>query len=252
MNFVINAQFLDTPHGNSTVWRYLGEDKFDWLLSNSALFFPSAARLSDQYEVTIPKSTLLSKRKHFESQGLTGLDLENELSIFHWEQDPIKELIFTSCWSLNQHESYALWKIYLGGQKNGVAIRTTVSALKRSILLGNDPYPEDFFISKVKYRSHLKPDELARLTLATTKKPFYDFERELRILILNYPISEGGTPPPYDYKIGRSVQVDLNELIHNVYISPFSDDEYKHKVERLLSEKSFPHSILKPSEIHDL
>ena len=163
----------------------------------------------------------------------------------------MKDLVLANCWSLSPHESYALWKIYLGGEKNGVAIRTTVSSLRKSIQNGGDPYPEKYFIGKIKYRSHLKKNELSRLPIITTKKPFYDFEKELRVFIINYPSSEGGTTPPYDIHTGRTVSIEIPELVHDVYVSPFADSSYSRDVGSLLKNNGLKIGALRQSEIRD-
>jgi hypothetical protein len=225
--------------------------KFESLVVDSNLYFPNAAKLSDQYEVTVPDSTLKAKRKELMKQGLSGGDLEEKLAVFHWETDPKKELVLANCWSLTPNESYALWKIYLGGEKNGVAVRSTVSSLRRSLERGGDSYPEEFFIGKVKYRTHLNQDELARLSVVTTKKPFYDFEKELRVFILNYPLSEGGCVPPYDIAEGRKVKVDIGELVHSVYVSPFAASEYPGQVAEVISRSALSKVEIKQSEIRD-
>jgi len=253
------SDYLEIPHGNSFVWRYMNDKKFTDLLKKDSLFFPNANKLSDKYEVSVPDSVIIKKRKELESSGLYGRELEEEMASFYWYANPMKDLVLINCWSINQHESYALWKIYLGGEKNGVAIKSTVSKLKKSVQIGNDIYPEEFFMGKVKYKKHLNPDELSRLSVITTKKPFYDFERELRLFILNYPMSEGGTETPYDMTIGRSVKVDLDVLVKEIYISPFADESYKNKVQRLiensLSVKSnsinYDGITVKESEIRD-
>lgn len=246
-----DSEYVNTPHGNSAVWRYMAQWKLESLLNESSLFFPNANKLSDQYEVSVPDSVLTAKRNELKKSGLKGRDLEEELAVFHWETNPMKDLVLTNCWSINPHESYALWKIYLGGEKNGVAIRSTVSSLKKAIQNGNDPYPEEFFIGKIKYRSHLKQDELARLSVITTKKPFYDFENELRVFIINYPLSEGGSVPPYDMKTGRSVAVDIHTLVHDVYVSPFAESSYAREVGSLLKSNGLKVGLLKQSEIRD-
>lgn len=225
--------------------------KFKSLLSDSSLFFPNANKLSDQYEVTVPDSVLAAKRKELKKTGLSGRDLEEELAIFHWETNPMKDLVLANCWSVSPHESYALWKIYLDGEKNGVSIRSTVSSLKKAIQNGGDPYPEEFFIGKIKYRTHLKQGELARLTVITTKKPFYDFEKELRVFIINYPLSEGGSIPPYGLHTGRTVMVDIPVLIHDVYVSPFANSSYSREVGALLRRNGLKIGALKQSEIRD-
>ena len=245
------SDYLDVPHGNSTVWRYMNLWKLDKLLSDSALFFPNAIKLSDQYEVAVPRSSITKKRNELESKGITGRDLEDEMASFYWQTNPMKELVLINCWSVNQYESYALWKIYLGGNKNGVAIRSTVSNLRKSVEKGNDSYPEDFFIGKVKYKKHLNNNELSRFSVITTKKPFYDFEKELRLFILNYPLSEGGQMPPYSMGIGRNVRVDLPILIKEVFISPFADETFKKDVQLKLSQYGLSAIPIKDSEIRD-
>jgi hypothetical protein len=250
MNFR-ESEYVDTPHGNSSVWRYMAHWKFERLLNESSLFFANANKLSDQYEVSIPSSVLESKRKELKKSGLVGRDLEEELAVFYWGTNPMKDLVLTNCWSVMPHESYALWKIYLGKEKNGVAVKSTISSLIRAIKTGGDPYPEEFFVGKVKYRSHLKQDELARLSVITTKKQFYDFEKELRVFIINYPLSEGGTTPPYDIHAGRSVKIDAAVLIHDVYVSPFADSGYARDVGRLLKVNRLKVGLTKQSEIRD-
>lgn len=245
------SEYVDTPHGNFSVWRYMAHWKFQELLNNSELFFTNAAKLSDQHEVTIPKSVLKSKRKELQDAGLKGKDLEDELAAFHWETNPMKELVLVNCWSISSYESYALWKIYLGGEKNGVAIRSTVGSLRRAVEKGSDSYPEEFFVGKVKYRAHLRSDELARLSVITTKKPYYKFEDELRLFILNYPLSEGGTRPPYDIKSGRTVKVDLESALKQVYVSPFAGPDYSQEIRNLLRSRGLTTKIMKHSDIRD-
>jgi hypothetical protein len=245
------SDYLEVPHGNSAVWRYMNTWKFSKFLESSSLFFPNANKLTDQYEVSLPDSVENKKREELKKQGFYGRDLEEEMASFNWSTNPMKELVLINCWSLNPHESYALWKIYLGGEKNGIAIRSTVSKLRRSVEKGKDGYPDEFFIGKVKYKKHLNHDELSRMTVITTKKPFYDFEKELRLFIINLPRSEGGTVPPYDINVGRSVRVDIDELIHEVYISPFADEGYRHQINEILNTNRLLGFTIKESEIRD-
>jgi len=233
----------------------MSHNKLKDLINDAALYFPNATRLTDQYEVTLPEKAISFKRQQLQQLGLDGRDLEEELAIFHWEKNPMKDLVLVNCWSLSPYESYALWKIYLGNHKNGVAIRTTAGALKRSIKHGGDTYPEDFYMGKVRYRHHLKQEELesqlARLAVVTSKKPFYDFEKEMRLFILNYPLSEGGITPPYNIHEGRTVKVDLRTMIHHVYISPFADESYTREVGTLLKSAGLRIDLIKQSEIKD-
>lgn len=242
---------LEVPHGNSAVWRYMNTWKFEQFIEHSTLFFPNANKLTDEYEVTLPASVEKEKRAELERQGLYGQHLEEAMASYSLSTNPMKELVLINCWSASPHESYALWKIYLGGEKDGIAIRSTVSKLRRSIEKGEDEYPEEFFIGKVKYKKNLNNDELSRLSVVTAKKPFYDFEKELRLFILNYPVLEGGTVPPYEIDVGRSVKIDSNELLHEVYISPFASEEYRRKINKLLNGDKLKGITIRDSEIRD-
>jgi len=243
--------YLEIPHGNSNVWRYMNHWKLEKMLNESALFFPNAKKLSDQYEVTIPAGSQNKRRKELIATGLQDRALEEEMARFYWETNPMKSLTLINCWSINPHESYALWKIYLGGEVNGVAIKTSISSLKKAIVKGHDPFPEDIFVSKVKYKSYLNESNLSRWSLITTKKPFYDFEKELRLFIMNFPRSEGGYKTPYEMDQGRLVKVDLSQLIQKIYISPFSEKSYKQDVVQMLAKNGLSSVLIRDSEIQD-
>jgi hypothetical protein len=155
------------------------------------------------------------------AQGFVGQSLDHELEIFEDSKEPMKELTLVNCWSLGKAESYALWKIYLEGSAAGMAIRTTVSALRRSIEAGGDPYPENVYIGKVQYTDYLRESEISRFSLITTKRVFYSYEEELRLFILHNPNPDGKSSAPYNVSVGRYVKVDLDILIDKLFISPF-------------------------------
>jgi len=247
------SEALVLPNGNSLVWRYMDLDKFTRLLENQSLYFCNAKRLSDQYEVTIPRSTVQIWRKQLAGVGYSPEDIENEIDIRlnGWQYGAMKDLTLINCWSVSPHESYALWKIYLGNKPEGVAIRSTLGRLKSAIRSGKDPYTETLYMGKVQYRNHLKSDELSRFSIVTTKKTFYKFEEELRLFILNSPLSEGGNAPAYDIALGRNVKVDLERLIQRVYVSPFAADVVRNRVENLLTSAGLPLDIIRDSEILD-
>jgi len=250
--FLQNDDALEIPHGNSSVWRYMSTWKFEQLLIHSTLFFPNANALSDQYEVSIPESVKNKKRDDLINDGITGNNLKGELEAFFWNTNPKKNCVFINCWSLTPHESYALWKIYLSGEANGVAVKTSVSKLKRSVINGQDNNPEPFYMGKVKYKKHLCDDSLSRLSLITTKKPFYDFEKELRLFILNDSPPEKSLDQTVNFIQGKSVKIDVNELIQEVYISPFASQGYIDEVKKLLKKYGYSKALIKKSEILDM
>lgn len=227
---------IEIPPGNTIVWRYIGLEKFLDLLTHQRLFFTNAKNFTDGYEVSLPANIVASKRKELSKNGLTGRDLEEELATFEWTNRPMRDLTLVNCWSLGQDESYALWKIYLGGSRAGVAIRTNLSRLRKSFEGGNDPFPEDIYIGKVQYKNFLPEKDLSRFRLVTTKREFYEYEKELRLFILHFPKLEGGIKLPYDLSVGRYIDVDLEILIDKLYLSPFVAPWFSESMNRILGK----------------
>ena len=147
---VINHQDLECPEDNTIIWRYMDLAQFLDVLVHEQLYFPNMKILSDQYEGTIPKNIIEQKKAELENQGLSGKELEEEMVRFHFFMHPMPELSFVNCWSMERLESYALWKIYLKGSTSGVAIRSTVGALKNALQNGGDQFSEDIYFGKVR------------------------------------------------------------------------------------------------------
>lgn len=213
------------PDRETPIWRYMDLAQFLDLITHRRLFFANGGNLTDKHEGAIPDAIIASKRKELESNGLSGRDLEEEMAIFYmFEANAMVDLALFNCWSAEEEESYALWKIYLGGQKLGFAVKSTVGRLIDAIDKGKDDYPEDYFIGRVQYSEELPQDRKHRLITLTRKMPFYKYENEIRLIILNYPRSEGGTKTPYPLSVGRYVNVDTHELIDKAYLSPFAPE----------------------------
>lgn len=209
---IVKDNRIESPHGNIVIWRYLSLDKFIDLLISKQLFFTNAARMTDKYEGLVPKRNQEYLLKELKNNGYSSKDADLESQGRFYMTNSLREMTLLNCWTIDQNESYALWKIYLGGAKSGVAIKTTVGKLNRAIRKGNDRYDEDIFISKVNYTDFIKEEPDNRFNVITTKNKFYQYEKELRLFIFHYPLSEGGETPPYDLSVGRRLKVDLYEL----------------------------------------
>jgi hypothetical protein len=148
------------------------------------------------------------------------------------ETNELRSYTLVNCWTLKTFESFALWKIYVGSGP-GVAIRTTVANLKRSINQTRQEFDEDISLAQVRYRETLEYP-FSRTYATITKKPFYDFEEEMRLVIFNFPLHLDGYEVPYNMSIGRTVKVDPNQLIIQVYISPFLSADYRNNIEEAI------------------
>ncbi|GAB2612059.1 hypothetical protein [Belliella aquatica] len=245
-------------HGNQVIWRYMSLEKFIDLVLHRSLFFANAIKMEDKFEMEIPLMSIDKRKKYYLATGLPihkiTSTLEKEISIAR----KFKENTYVSCWSLNTAESYALWKIYLGGSPNGVAIKSTVSKLIQCIesvdgvpelnedfsmidFIEKSPlYDIDFFkIGEVKYKNYIDAESLTKTNLAITKKEFYEYEKEIRVFATSN--NQKRNPSTEEYKQGLSsgfsIPVEIEKLIDKIVLSPYSQlwfkDNFKILIERL-------------------
>ena len=233
------AQHGHVPHGNANVWRYMNTWKFEQLLKTRALYFANANQLSDQYEVSVPEAVLAKKRQSLIEQWLSGQQLEDTMTAYHWSNRPEKAHVYINCWSVSPHESYALWKIYLGGEHNGVAIKTSFSQLRQGL---STEHCRHIKLTNVAYKGFISPDTLSPETVIATKKPFYDFEKELRLFFV------------CDTAMCAGINIDVNveQIIHQIFISPFADADYIAAIKTLLKQYHFEHVTIRHSQIREL
>src|SRR6266487_3769194 len=121
------------PSANCTLWRYMDLTRFLSLLENRRLFLPRADQFDDPYEGAWSRAGVTLLRDPKTNGGLPPQLVEQFLA--HTEQ--LRRQMFISCWFASEHESAAMWKLYLQSPE-GVAIRSDhdalASALDRSSL----------------------------------------------------------------------------------------------------------------------
>lgn len=203
-------------------------EKFFDIILNSQLFFANLTKLTDRYEGTsfeTDRKRILAKIRKGKNYDQQVRETLAELQ----ETDELRSYTLVNCWTLKTFESFALWKIYVGNGP-GVAIRTTVSNLKNSINQTKQEFDEDISLAQVRYRDTIEYP-FSRIYATITKKPFYDFEQEMRLMIFNFPLHLNGYEVPYDMSVGRSVKIDPSQLISQVFISPFISESFRSNIE---------------------
>lgn len=127
-----SSTLSDSIPANSNIWRYMPLEKFLDLITSHSLYFANAKTLTDQYEVTIPNGL---KDRYLKSHSLEEFnEISNKL-------DEVRSRLFLNCWSLQTGESYALWKIYLGGAKAGVAIKSKYWVVPKTVCAFQESLP---------------------------------------------------------------------------------------------------------------
>ncbi|PLW83352.1 hypothetical protein CWI75_08125 [Kineobactrum sediminis] len=184
----------------------MGVDKFFDLILNEHLVFNRADNFTDKNELLFDWISL--------DQHASG----NELKQTEFDQrcKSLKESAFVSSWSAQKNESFGLWKVYLGGNNPGVAIKTNYQDLIKS-------FPSsrfDIVSGRVRYHTPTRGkafDYMVQLDdeqLIGTKYAGYSYEHEVRLFLI---------PPSTNFGGQKIVQipVSLDSLIHEIWLSPW-------------------------------
>ena len=200
----------------------MGLDKFFDLLRKRRLVFNRADNFTDKNELVM----------HSLHQPGVSASEEKKWNSFRTKCLELKESTFVSSWSAQKNESFGLWKVYLGGNNPGVAIKTNYHDLTNS-LRNKDC---QIFSGKVQYHDSRNPSSLDYIyklnddQLITTKYAGYEYEHEVRLFLRLDNPSESS-------KKVVGIAVDLDTLIQEIYLSPWIaswfQDTFREIVENL-------------------
>ncbi|WBL23847.1 DUF2971 domain-containing protein [Zunongwangia sp. HRR-M8] len=217
------------------LWRYMDLWKFLKIINSSSLFFPSVGLLGDQMEGKIPELVYLGMKEHDKQNGRD----DSFVDVFkNFMEDYSRNKTLVLSWNAAKTESFALWKMY-AKDKLGVAIKTDLKSLKKCF----NNTKEEIFIGEVSYFDENKPEyNIGQFSTLLTKHIYYNYEKEVRCL----------TRMKDDENLTfKNISVDLNELIREVYISPFAYESGLLEIIEFLREKHKLNFEIKMSGIND-
>ncbi|MFD0796208.1 hypothetical protein ACFQZJ_01950 [Maribacter chungangensis] len=215
------------------IWRYMDFWKFLNLLETSSLYFSNAENLGDNYEGRIPKIVYELMIAEDKENGNTNNQDTNDYLESHLRKETL-----ISSWTYDEKESFAMWKMY-AKDKMGIAIKTDFVSLISCF----NKTERDIYIGEVSYFD----EENFRYPTNNLYYPFlvklnyYSSEKELRC------ITSCRHDEEHESKL---VEVDLNELVKNIYISPNSKPEFKKMLSLLKTEYKLNFEI-NFSEVND-
>ena len=211
------------PKDSTTLWRYMGFEKFINILAAGSLFFTRADKYDDKFEGYIPEAIM----RYYGSPNI--------------RIDPrLRQYIMCNCWHQGKEESMGMWdKYHL--RNGGIAIKTTIGNLKNCL-----PDTPNIFIDKVDYdvesidnqnqieiSEDLSIENLLHYLYFYKRKPFA-YEQEVRAIIDIVSILHDD---PYEF--GKPLKIDVKTLIGNnseVIVSPHAD-KWVTKTVRLIVER---------------
>lgn len=215
---------LFPPEENCVIWRYLDFTKFVSLLETRQLYFPRADQLEDPYEGVWSNEGVRLLRDPERNGRLPQHAIEQLIGY----ADQQRKEMFISCWSASEHESAAMWKLYLQSNE-GVALRSDSNALaailERSSLNAGISLVQyiDYDSAVIPFRNSFFPFVHKRLSFA--------HENELRAII--WEVDHINRPKIQDDALSVSVDVTVEELVKSIYVSPTAPRWFGQLVEQV-------------------
>lgn len=200
-----DVSLFNSLESNAKIWRYMTMAQFCNLGLTGKLHMQSivATTQSDPYEGLLPRGF----------GEIRGPVPNNEP--WPW---------LTSSWCLSEYNNFALWEIY--GDRQGVAIQTSVSKLKERLQIGPSGEDNDYHLFRIAYLDYdeeapfptnwpqgewLKDPRLPYLC----KRREFEHEREVRLL---YKMPDDAMDELRESASIQSVQTD--NIIEEVNIKP--------------------------------
>jgi hypothetical protein len=244
--FKDHPTFIQPNDETEKVWRYMDFPKLVSILDKSSLFFARGDQFNDPFEGSYPLLNVQG-RSHIPS-GIPPSSIQKF-------QDAMADMgninknwpkhIGVNCWHLNNHESAAMWHLYLQSNE-GVAIQSTYKKLRDSF----SPSNEEIHLGLVKYIDYEKEFFSAdnMLNPFVHKRKSFEHEKEVRAVIMRWP--SGGSSVDFSKTTilcGVDVPIDLKLLIENIYISPSSPQWFVDVVTSTVKKYGYSFPILQSS-----
>jgi hypothetical protein len=273
-----SVRFLRDIPDDTVVWRYMQHDRFLSLLERKAIYFTPGYKLrqGEDYELRVPVRLADSERTYraeLLSSWISDSDeLVQRLAAEEWLDDA-KYLCMKgiSCWHVNPVENHAMWQIYVGKEKSGVAIKSSVGKLRRAINTRKRSLHADMVTyidySNGTYDAHPNAIDFERIY---SKSHFYRFENELRI-VYEYPgyVWEYDDPrrrqalleqrPPARFAHTDLshfltnfpfVPVNLHDLISQVVVRGIGSSTYLDEIKEIATKHLSPNTTVVPSTVY--
>ena len=232
---------------DQALWRYMDFSKFVAMLQQGGLYFTRAANFSDRFEaaagiasreniwneyyldffskviVTPPPGYPPIKKLDDEIEREAGLMLRQLKSGYARARNSL-----VSCWHMNDVESEAQWQIYCSSGAPGLAVRTSVDRLWNATK--NETGANIGKIHYIDFRRDFAPGDQRIFC----KRSSLAHEREVRAVLPN------DESAPAD---GRLVPCNLNELIEEVVLSPYSPEWFRSVVQETIDRFGYRLSL---------
>lgn len=234
MPFKEHPEFSPPDSPNAKIWRYMDLAKFLSLLDRRCLFFSRLDRLSefDPFEGHFTRMNVALDGTKFEDMSeewreAYGVKDEKTFSAMIDASKLGREYIvkyhrpetFVNSWHIKEHESAAMWKVYLTNNE-GIAVQSTYQRLIESLTSYNE---FDVYVGKIKYINY-ENEVIPRHSILSPfmrKRKSFEYEDELRALIWTPQYGKNDLANnKFANAHGLEVAVDIERLIENIFVAP--------------------------------
>ena len=218
--YVAHPTFVQPSDEHIKVWRYMDFTKLVSLFDTQSLFFTRADKFDDPFEGSWPKANV-SARQQIPDSLLLPEHRENYTNSIAKLSEMCRSLPkFTAvnCWHMNEHESAAMWKLYLKSNE-GIAVQSTYQKFRSAITDDRDVY-----VGIVEYIDYEIEGIDARNLFApfVHKRKSFEHEREVRALVTTGKWPSSITEEPIEQ--GLKLTVNVESLVDLIYLAPNSPD----------------------------
>lgn len=209
-----------------SLWRYMDLSKFADLLQSRALVFVRSDHLGDPFEGSLPEMNANEFKSIMANRGslpeahpfknMTDAEFEQLSKLTYKKNKNTLQMVYISCWHMNEAESAAMWKLY-SKSSDAVCIRTDYETIA-SVL------PSDSYMGVVNYLDY----KTAAIQTGNmfyrfmTKRRSFSHEREARAIVMDFG-AFGAPSAPWIKK----VPVDIATLVKAIYVSPEAPDWFR-------------------------
>ena len=242
---VHHPAFPQQESEDTSVWRYLTKTKFAWLVNESRLFMPQAARLGDPLEGTQPQGdanwwqTLIDNAETLDQKSI----LEHNRDLISRFAVAFRSQYYVSCWHVNEKINREMWESY-ANEPCSVAIRSTVGQL-RGVL---PAYIDIGLVRYINYATERLPT-LNMLEYITHKSNTFTPEKELRAVAM-HPVVDGFDKEHFQSHHFASEHdetflvyappISVTELISEIYLHPDAAKEFSEEIGELCGKNKLP------------
>jgi len=244
--FKNHPTFIAPEDPDVKIWRYMDFTKFVLLLHSNCLWFTRADRFKDSFEGSYPKMNIRARDEL--------LDVPKDY--IPWVNRIVKGMSDTkrgwpryvaiNCWHINEHESSAMWSLYLKSNE-GISIQSTYNKFRESFHETEDV----IYIGKVNYidYEHQVIENANLYSPFLYKRKSFEHERELRAIVIKPPRMG---PKGLDFTTdtidtGILIPIQLSILIEKVYVAPSAPNWFARLVESTTAKYNHNFPIIQSS-----